>query len=165
MSSLPDPPTLPADTSHPPTSEAAGRIALDLGAIRKLLRQPLDAEIARGNLTGPQRTVMQVVVRQDLRETGISLKDLSKAVGLAQSTVSGIADRLERDGLLERRPDPNDGRAVRIFPTPPVVEFLRDQLPHLLNDPLQRALAKASAEETAIIQQALTRLRQLLESA
>lgn len=155
-------------TAEPPpaaTTPAADRIARDLGAIRKLLRQPLDSEIARGNLTGPQRTVMHVVVRQDLRETGISLKDLSKAVGLAQSTVSGIADRLERAALLERRPDPRDGRAVRIFPTASVVESLSGQLPHLLNDPLQQALAKASAEETSAIQQALARLRQLLESA
>jgi DNA-binding MarR family transcriptional regulator len=143
---------------------AADQIARDLGAIRKLLRQPLDAEIARGNLTGPQRTVMQVVVRQDLRETGISLKDLSKAVGLAQSTVSGIADRLERDSLLERRPDPKDGRAVRIFPTAPVLEFLSGQLPHLLNDPLRQALARVSTDEVTAIQQALTHLRQLLES-
>lgn len=165
MSTVSQPPAIFTEIPSSAALDAAAEIARDLGAIRKLLRQPLDAEIAHGNLTGPQRTVMQVVVRQDLRETGISLKDLSKAVGLAQSTVSGIADRLERDSLLERRPDPKDGRAVRIFPTPPVVEFLRDQFPRLLNDPLQRALAKASAEEITAIQRSLTHLRQLLESA
>ncbi len=159
------PVTVSVKIPHLTPRGAADQIARDLGAIRKLLRQPLDAQIAPGNLTGPQRTVMQVVIGQDLSETGISLKHLSKAVGLAQSTVSGIADRLERDGLLERRPDPKDGRAVRIFPTAPVLEILHGQFPHLLNDPLQQALIKASAEETTTIQQALTHLRQLLESA
>lgn len=158
------PVAIPADALSIPAPVTASQIALDLGAIRKLLRQPLESDIAHGNLTGPQRTVMQVVVRQDLREIGISLKDLSKAVGLAQSTVSGIVDRLERAHLLERRPDPSDGRAVRIFPTPPVLEFLSDQRPHLLNDPLQQALAKASVHEIGVIRQALAHLRQLLES-
>lgn len=144
--------------------DTAGQIALDLGAIRKLLRQPLETKAVQGNLTGPQRSVMQVVVRVDLRETGISLKDLSKAVGLAQSTVSGIVDRLARDRMLERSPDPRDGRAVRIFPTAPVLESLQTQRPHLLDDLLHQALAKASPAEISAIQQACNRLRQLLES-
>ena len=158
---VPAGPTVKSPSALQPLAE---QLARDLGAIRKLLRQPLDAEIAKGNLTGPQRAVMQVVVRSELRETGISLKDLSAELGLAQSTVSGISDRLQRDGLLERRPDPKDGRAIRIFPTAPVIEFLQNQMPHLINDPLERALAKASPNEIAEIKRALARLRELLES-
>ena len=37
---------------------------------------------------------MRIVVRND----GISLKELSAAVNLAHSTVSGIVDRLEKRG-------------------------------------------------------------------
>ncbi len=70
-----------------------------LGAIRRALRKPLDAEVAKGNLTAPQTGVMQAVVRSN----GISLKELSHAVSLAHSTVSGIVDRLEKRGMIERR--------------------------------------------------------------
>ena len=144
---------------------AAEQIARDLGQIRKLIRQPLDEEIAKGNLTGPQRAVMQAVVRPQAQEAGgLSLKDLSAQVGLAQSTVSGIVDRLAQRGMLERHADPTDGRAIRIHPTTPVIEFLKHRLPSLQNDPLKRALSSASISEIAAIQQALLRLRELLEA-
>lgn len=143
----------------PNQTTAAEQIARDLSHIRKLLRQPLDAEIAKGNITGPQRAVMQVVVHAQ----GISLKDLSAHVGLAPSTVSSIVDRLEQRGMIERRADPADGRAIRIHPTAPVIEFVKDRIPHLINDPLQHALARASEQEIAEIQQAFARLRELLE--
>src|ERR1700719_4877595 len=88
----------------------AEEIDLHLRAIRQVLRRPVEAEFARGCLTGPQRSVMHVVVQSD----GVSLKDLSKQVGLAHSTVSGIIDRLEKQGLVERKTDTCDGRISRI---------------------------------------------------
>jgi MarR family transcriptional regulator, organic hydroperoxide resistance regulator len=155
-----------ADNRIANAQAAAEQIARDLGRIRKLLRQPLDEEIAKGNLTGPQRAVMQAVVRPLAQDAGgLSLKDLSAQVGLAQSTVSGIVDRLAQRGMLERRADPTDGRAIRIHPTPPVIEFLKQRLPSLQNDPLKRALSSASISEIAAIQQALLRLRELLEAS
>ena len=62
-------------------------------------------------LTLPQRNVMQVLVQSD----GLSLKELSKQVGLAHATVSGIVDRLEKRGLVERRQDASDGRFTKIM--------------------------------------------------
>jgi DNA-binding MarR family transcriptional regulator len=94
---------------------------------------------------------------------GISLKDLSREVSLAHSTASGIVDRLEKRGLIERRPDPSDGRISRIYPTKPVVEFVRDRIPTLTSGPLINALNNATVEERANIEQALRRLRELLE--
>jgi len=155
-------PNWDADLPTPNLSEqtAAGHITRELALIRQLLRKPLETEIAKGNLTAPQRAVMQVVVRHN----GVNLKDLSAQVSLAQSTVSGIVDRLARDGMVERRPDPSDGRGTHINPTAPVVEFMRETMPHLVNDPLQQALASASAQEIAQIGHALVRLRELLEN-
>ena len=72
-------------TSRTTIAKLAGQMELDLSGIRRALRRPLEAEVAKGGLTMPQTNVMQVVVRHD----GISLKDLSHAVSLAHSTVSG----------------------------------------------------------------------------
>jgi hypothetical protein len=47
-----------------------------LNVIQRSMRQRLQAEFARGNLTGPQRLVMSVLVRTQ----GLSLKQLSEAV-------------------------------------------------------------------------------------
>jgi DNA-binding MarR family transcriptional regulator len=71
----------------------------DLSAIRRSMRSLLESEVARGKLTVPQTAVMRVVVRQQ----GINLKVLSREVSLAHSTVSGIVNRLEQLGMLERR--------------------------------------------------------------
>lgn len=139
--------------------EQARRVERDLSAIRRALRKPLEAEIARGELTVPQVAVMQIVVAQP----GVSLKDLAREVSLAHSTVSGIADRLEKKGLIERRRDPADGRIARIYPTAPVMEFVRDRIPSLASEPLVSALSRATAEERAAIELGLRRLRELLE--
>ena len=137
------------------------RIERDLSGIRRALRKPFEAEVARGELTVPQSAVMRVVVRH----SGISLKDLSREVSLAHSTVSGIADRLEKRGMLERRPDPEDGRISRIYPTGPVLEWVRDRLPALSSGPLASALSRTTDEERRSIEHALRRLRELLEHA
>jgi DNA-binding MarR family transcriptional regulator len=139
--------------------EQALRVERDLSFIRRALHKPMETVIASGELTVPQVAVMRIVVAHQ----GISLKDLSREVSLAHSTVSGIVDRLEKRGMIERRPDPSDGRISRIHPTKPVMEFVRDTMPALTSKPLVNALKRASAEERSNIEQALCRLRELLE--
>ena len=43
--------------------------------------------------------------------------ELGKRAGLEPSTMTGLLDRMERDGLVKREPDPNDRRAHRIHLT------------------------------------------------
>jgi DNA-binding MarR family transcriptional regulator len=145
--------------STSPTAALAERIEQDLGAIRRALRRPLESAAARGHLTLPQTAVMRLVVRSP----GIVLRDLSREISLAHSTVSGIVDRLEKRGLIQRRADPADGRVMRIFPTPAVTSFVRDKIPRLARGPLERALAVATKSERAAIASALRRLRELLD--
>lgn len=133
----------------------------DLGAIRRALRRPLEAEVARGELTVPQGAVMRAVVQHD----GISLKDLSGEVSLAHSTVSGIVDRLEKRGMIERRADAADGRVTRIHPTAVVRKFVREQIPALSRGPLQAALERVKPDERDGLVAAIGRLRELLEEA
>jgi DNA-binding MarR family transcriptional regulator len=136
----------------------AERIEQDLSAIRRAQRKSLEAEVAKGELTVPQKSVMREVVRNH----GISLKNLSRAVSLAHSTVSGIVDRLEKRGMIERRPDSSDGRISCIHPATAVTDFVRARLPELSRGPLQAALERATEEERTAIEEALRRLRELL---
>jgi DNA-binding MarR family transcriptional regulator len=136
----------------------AERMEQDLSGIRRALRKPLEAEVAKGELTLPQSAVMREVVRNH----GISLKELARVVSLAHSTVSGIVDRLEKRGIIERRPDPDDGRVSCIYPTAVVDKFVRERLPVLSRGPLQSALERATPEERSEIERALRRLRELL---
>jgi DNA-binding MarR family transcriptional regulator len=73
-------------------------------------------------------------------------------------------DRLEKRGMVERRPDPEDGRTSRIFPTAMVNEFVRERMPRLAAGPLEAALARVDDGERAAIAHAVERLRELLEA-
>jgi DNA-binding MarR family transcriptional regulator len=68
-------------------------------------------EVARQHgLTGPQVTAIKV-----LENFGaLSLTDLSARMSATNSTMTGIADRMERDGLVERIRSETDRRVVQI---------------------------------------------------
>ncbi|MFC1610763.1 MarR family winged helix-turn-helix transcriptional regulator [Myxococcota bacterium] len=51
------------------------------------------------------------------QEDGLKAGELGRRAGLDPSTMTGLLDRMERDVLVERRADPHDRRAQRIFLT------------------------------------------------
>jgi MarR family transcriptional regulator, organic hydroperoxide resistance regulator len=64
-------------------------------------------------VTAPQRVVVRVVGQTP----GIAPRDIAAALRLHPSTLTGVLSRLERDGLIDRRADPADGRRSRIWLT------------------------------------------------
>lgn len=50
-------------------------------------------------------------------EDGLRLGELARRARLSKQTMTTAVRRLERDGLAERRPDPADARASRVFLT------------------------------------------------
>jgi DNA-binding MarR family transcriptional regulator len=55
---------------------------------------------------------------------GIRLTELADRANLGLPACSELVDELQEGGYLERRPDPGDGRAKLIFPTPKGREVL-----------------------------------------
>ena len=132
-----------------------------LQAIRRRLRRRLEAEYARGSVTGPQRLVMEVLVASE----GMSLKELSAKVSLAHSTVSGIVDRLETRGFVERLPLETDRRVTLIRAAAAVREFMQKRAPELTLHPLLAALERASEAERRIVRRGLDTLERMLEDS
>lgn len=130
-----------------------------LQAVQRLLRRPLQQEIARGRLTRPQIAVMRAVVEAD----GISLKDLSREVGLAHSTVSGIVDRLEQRAMVRRQPGVKDRRVTQVMVSAKIGAWIRTRLPLLKVSPLVKALARANRSEMVEIVSGMRTLQRLLE--
>lgn len=137
----------------------AQSIELDLREIRQILRRPLDSEYARGQLTAPQRMVMQVLFYSE----GMTLKELCEQVSLSHSTVSGIVDRLQAKGMAARRTDSADRRLTRIAVTPAVRQFMQQQAPRLTAQPLTEALSRLSERERRAISRGLRLLRKALQ--
>lgn len=64
-------------------------------------------------LTGPQVTALKI-----LEGFGaLSLSELSARMSAKNSTITGIVDRMERDGLVARKRSETDRRVVHIEPT------------------------------------------------
>jgi DNA-binding MarR family transcriptional regulator len=152
-------PNKKSKTQEAELRQLAQEIEQHLTAIRHEIRRPVEAEFAKGGLTGPQRSVMQVLVKSD----GRSLRDLTAQVGLAHSTVSGIVDRLEKRGLVKRRPNPSDRRHTRIMVSEEVREFLEKKYPIMAADPLFEVLRRAEASERNAVVTGIRVLRRLLD--
>lgn len=50
-------------------------------------------------------------------EDRLQVNELGKRAGLEPSSMTGLLDRMERDGLVKRKPDPHDRRANQIHLT------------------------------------------------
>jgi MarR family transcriptional regulator, organic hydroperoxide resistance regulator len=147
---------------------AGARVSARLDAIGRLTRAAVreDARALRHPLTPAQVRTMEVLVdaaRDDAAE-GMTSSVLATRLGLARSTVSGILDRLERDGLIARRVDPKDRRATRVRIARPVRDWLSEDLPALRLRPLVDALETMTRPERLALLESLELLQARLES-
>src|SRR5580658_4649472 len=103
-------------------------------------------------------TPLQYGVMAAVRATpGVDQIGVSSKVGLDRTTVVGIVDRLERKGLLARRPDPSDRRVRQLFLTPAGKERLVEM--RAATDRVQkRLLAPLGPKECAQFVEYLTRI-------
>jgi MarR family transcriptional regulator for hemolysin len=80
----------------------------------------------RARQYGMTRAQWAVLFRLD-RSEGLKQSELAELLDLQPITLTRLLDRLSDNGLIERRADPNDRRANRLFLTPaarPLLERL-----------------------------------------
>ena len=119
----------------------------------------------RGLQFGVTRAQWAVLVRLD-RFEGLKQSELAEMLDLQPITLTRLLDRLCNNGLIERRSDPNDRRAKRLFLTPAARPLL-EQLGTLGEDMMDTALAGVSREtvEQIVAQLAVVKenLRQVIQ--
>ena len=71
------------------------------GEVRRRLRDEFDVTLPRFDL----------MAQLDKVPDGMTLSDVSKRMMVSNGNVTGLAERLVEQGLLDRRPSPNDRRA------------------------------------------------------
>lgn len=64
-----------------------------------------------------QRPAHGNVMEQLDFQDGLRLTDLARGAGMAPQSIGELVDELEELGMVERRPDPDDRRAKRIYRT------------------------------------------------
>jgi MarR family transcriptional regulator, organic hydroperoxide resistance regulator len=80
---------------------------------QKLLRAAADEAMSRHGVRVGQNLVLEVLWETD----GLTPGELAARLQLTTPTVVNTATRMEAAGLLVRRPDPADGRLVRLHLT------------------------------------------------
>jgi DNA-binding MarR family transcriptional regulator len=60
-------------------------------------------------------SLSQIRILGILQDRRIKMSELAAVLGLDKSTVSGLVDRAEKRGLVQRAASPADGRAVDVF--------------------------------------------------
>jgi MarR family transcriptional regulator, transcriptional regulator for hemolysin len=94
-----------------------------LNDVARMLRTYADHEAAQFDITRAQWVVL---ARLD-RSEGLKQSELAEILDLQPISLTRLLDRLSECGLIERRPDPVDRRAKRLFLTPaarPLLEKL-----------------------------------------
>src|SRR5688572_20928940 len=89
--------------------------------VARMLRWEFDRRAQTIGLTRSQWSVLAHLRRED----GVQQQRLAELLELTPITMTGLLDRLERDGWVERRPDPEDRRAKRIFLTEKVAPVMK----------------------------------------
>ncbi|WP_212989390.1 MarR family winged helix-turn-helix transcriptional regulator [Actinoplanes auranticolor] len=92
-----------------------GRMSVVTALVRAtFLVNAVYAESGREHGLTPQQGQLLCVLMAGPRGMG----ELTAMLALAKSSLTGLVDRTERNGLVRREPDPRDTRAVRVALTP-----------------------------------------------
>lgn len=110
------------------------------------------------NFTMPQTMVIYNLVQ----EGKLKISVLSKKMGLTNSTVSGIVDRLEEQGVVTRERSSTDRRVVYVDLTPEYKKKTLD-MNNNLNNFLNEILADIPPEKMKEILSSLSTLKEALQ--
>ena len=89
-------------------------------------------------------------------EPPISMRELATRLGADPSNVTGLIDRLEARGLVERRPDPNDRRIKGLALTAAGARLRKRLFTRLYSAP--RSLAGLSQRDQRCLKEVLERI-------
>ena len=95
----------------------AGAAELDVGELTTVIEE-FNSLFIRLPATGRLSFTTLSVLHTLSRRSPLRLSELTATEQVTQSAITQLVTRLERDGLVERHPDPGDGRAVLVQLTP-----------------------------------------------
>jgi len=80
----------------------------------KKIDRYLAFQLEEYGISVPQSFVLFALLEED----GSTLKEIGTKAQIDSSSMTVLVDKLENEGYLERRLDPQDRRAIRVFLTP-----------------------------------------------
>lgn len=132
-------------------------IISDVKEVMRSIKKNIGYRFNSFNLTGPQGMIMGI-----LNHSGkMKISDLSKKMGLSNSTVSGIIDRLEKQGLAERKRSDEDRRVVYVNVTEKFKKNFEDNFKNIQYE-IEEIIKKTPPQDIQDILKGLRLLDQLI---
>jgi MarR family transcriptional regulator for hemolysin len=113
-----------------PQRSQSREILFTISDVGRLLRTYADQKARRFGMTRAQWAVLLRLERLE----GLKQSDLAEQLDIQPITLTRLVDRLCDNGLIERRADPHDRRAKRLYLTPaarPLLARISDQIEEL----------------------------------
>lgn len=134
------------------------RVVKVMKKVMNIFKQRMGGCFKKMNLTAPQGMLIGTLSRYG----EMKVSDLSDRLGLSNSTVSGIIDRLENQGFVERTRSAEDRRVVYVNVTDMCKKNFKEQHEDI-NKMFQDMLNKATPEELDIIYKGLNTLEMVID--
>lgn len=139
-------------------------ISKSLKIIRLLKQVMVMLKHNAGNkFKGTNLTALQVMIIGILSHFGqMKISNLSETVGLSNSAISGIIDRLEKQGLVERIRSTDDRRVVYVNVTDKSKKYSHGRFESMEKD-IESFMSKATPEELDTILKGLDTMKKIME--
>src|SRR5476651_974058 len=120
-------------------------MAFTIMDVARLIKTYADQRARQFGISRAQWAVLIRIARTE----GLKQSELAEMLDLQPITLTRLLDRLADNGLIERRADPNDRRANRLY-LMPAAKPLRDQLAELGADMMETVLEGLSTTSIEI---------------
>lgn len=109
--------------------------------------------LQRGNLPPAQMGALKVIIRTP----GMSQRELADALHIQRATATVMLQKMEKAGYIDRRPDQEDQRVSRIYPTDFALEYDAESK-KAVDAYFDKCFQGFQPEEFAMLEQILTKL-------
>lgn len=136
---------------------------MDLATLMFIAYRAMDDQVVRAlREAGYQVTVAQARIAQRIAPGGSRLTELAEQAQVTKQTASLLVAALEEEGLVERVPDPADGRA-RLIRFTPKGRSAADRAREVVMSVEQDWNEHLGPELATALHQALTKLREVTD--
>jgi DNA-binding MarR family transcriptional regulator len=146
-------------SSHVTRDEAILEVMQSLRRIMKSLQDYSREVSSHYGITGPQLWVLKTIYQSG----SLSLGELSRAMYLHPSTVTGVVDRLEKKRYLLRDRNAEDRRVVKVSLTPKGNQVVK-RAPNPVQGKMIYGLRKLKKDELILIYHSVLKLVEIMEA-
>jgi len=97
-------------------------LGYQIGLLSRLFDRALEEHLAAFQVSPGQFPALVMLYEQD----GLTQAELCKRIQVEQPTMANTLNRMERDGLIKRVPDPKDKRRVHVYLSDQAKNFKQD---------------------------------------